>query len=171
MSNLEEIAVQRISTLQYHLCTVESCTGGLISHLITNVPGASKIFWGARVVYDDSAKRELGVAEALLKTYGAVSPEVARELAEIGLKKMETNLGRTQSYALIKPRGLICIATTGIAGPTGGSALKPVGLCYLGLAISKRETIVEKFVATGTDRIHIKAEFAQRALKLVCENT
>jgi PncC family amidohydrolase len=176
--NLEETVVpmvQRIKALQYHLCTVESCTGGLVSNLVTDVSGASAIFWGGAIVYDDSAKKDLGVPATVLKKYGAVSPEVAKALAEMGLYKMKKNPWRVKSYALAPAQGLICVSTTGIAGPSGGTQEKPVGLCYLGLAIHKKKgsspkTIVDRFQASGRDRIQIKTEFAQRAFQLIQEN-
>jgi nicotinamide-nucleotide amidase len=165
---LEERVIKKLQEARFTLCTVESCTGGLISHLITNVSGASSVFWGSFVVYDNSTKQQLGVSEDLISRHGAVSTEVAKELAIQGLNTMENRILKSSSYSLIKPKGLICVSTTGIAGPTGGSKEKPIGLCFIGLAINQQKVVVEKFVAgEAQDRITIKTLFAQKALELV----
>jgi len=166
--SLEEAVVRKLRTTQHILTAVESCTGGLISHLITNVSGASEIYWGSTIAYDNSVKEELGVPRNLISTQGAVSIEVARELAERGLERMQRILPQANSFALLKPRGLVCVATTGIAGPTGGTREKPVGLCFIGLAISGRKTMVEQFQANpASDRLQTKVQFAQKALELI----
>jgi nicotinamide mononucleotide (NMN) deamidase PncC len=167
--NLEEAVVRKLKASQYILTTIESCTGGLICHLITNVSGASEIFYGSLVVYDNSTKLELGVSKNVLEKKGAVSAEVARELADLGLQKMQNNPYRALSPSLLKPRGFICVATTGIAGPTGGSKEKPVGLCYIGLAVGGKKTVVEKFQTkdVSLSRVSTKTQFAQKALELI----
>jgi PncC family amidohydrolase len=166
--SLEEAVIRKLKTTQHVLSTVESCTGGLIAHLITNVSGASEVYCGGTVVYDNSFKEDLGVSSSLITEKGAVSVEIARELAEFGLEKTKQILARSTSFALLKPRGLVCIATTGIAGPNGGTKDKPVGLCFIGLAISGKKTVIEKFQAvTHMDRLQIKNQFAQRALELI----
>ncbi len=99
---------------------VESATGGLLSHLITNVPGSSAYYKGAITAYSNEAKvKVVGVDEETLNRYGAVSARVAEEMAAGGRRVLEAD---------------ICLADTGIAGPGGGSPGKPVGLFYLGLA-------------------------------------
>jgi nicotinamide mononucleotide (NMN) deamidase PncC len=166
--SLEETVIRKLKTAQHVLCSVESCTGGLISNLITNVSGASEVYWGGFVVYDNSAKEELGVPSQLLSSHGAVSLEVARELAERGLQKMLVSPGYQRSYSFIKPKGGVCVSTTGVAGPTGGSKEKPVGLCYIGIAISGRKTIVDEFRASlVSDRLQVKTQFAQKALEMI----
>ena len=145
MINLEETVIRKLKTIQHILVTVESCTGGLISHLITNTPGASEVYWGSFIVYDNQAKEQLGVSSETLNTHGAVSAKIALQLAEKGLMKAENALSHvTPSQSLIKHKGILCISTTGIAGPQGGSLEKPVGLCFLGLAITGKPTRVEK---------------------------
>ena len=119
MISLEEAVVRKLKTSQHILSTVESCTGGLIAHLLTNVAGASEVYFGSTIAYDNSLKLELGIDKKLLKEFGAVSPETAVALSEKGLEKMQNCLHQEESYSLIKPRGLICISTTGIAGPGG----------------------------------------------------
>jgi nicotinamide-nucleotide amidase len=102
------------------LGAVESATGGLISHLITNVPGSSDYFKGAVTAYANEAKiNVVGVRHDTLERYGAVSPQVAEEMASGGRKLLGAD---------------VCIADTGIAGPGGATPGKAVGLFYLGLA-------------------------------------
>lgn len=102
------------------LGVVESATGGLISHLITDVPGSSVYFKGSVTSYSNGVKISvIGVKAATLKMYGSVSPQVAREMAAGGKKLLAVD---------------ICLADTGIAGPGGATPGKPVGLFYIGLA-------------------------------------
>jgi PncC family amidohydrolase len=102
------------------LVTAESCTGGLLSHLITEVAGSSAYFRGGVVAYDDEVKqRILGVRHETLCAYGAVSEETACEMAQGARRELEGSIG---------------LATTGIAGPGGGSPEKPVGLVFIALA-------------------------------------
>ena len=102
------------------LAVAESCTGGLLSSLITDVPGSSDYFRGGVVAYSNEVKeRVLGVPREILETVGAVSPECARAMAEGVRRLLNADLA---------------LATTGIAGPTGGTPTKPVGLVYIALA-------------------------------------
>jgi PncC family amidohydrolase len=102
------------------LGTVESATGGLISHLITNVPGSSDYFKGAVTAYANETKvNVIGVKAATLKRYGSVSPQVAEEMAAGGKKVLAVD---------------ICLSDTGIAGPGGATPGKAVGLFYIGMA-------------------------------------
>jgi nicotinamide-nucleotide amidase len=171
MINLEEMVVRKLRTTQHVLCTVESCTGGLIASLMTDVPGASEVFWGANVVYDNTAKEVFGLDPEILRNYGAVSHQVAHQLAELGLVKMQALLHQKPSSTLLKPRGYVCISTTGLAGPLGGTKGEPVGLCFIGLAILGKQTLVTQFHASEHfDRISIKKQFAQKALELIRAN-
>ena len=105
------------------LATAESCTGGLIAHMITSMAGVSPYYLGGVVSYANEAKHELlGVSRELLEANGAVSPEVAAAMAEGVRKRLGAELG---------------LSTTGVAGPTGGTPEKPVGLVYLGLATAQ----------------------------------
>jgi nicotinamide-nucleotide amidase len=105
------------------LATAESCTGGLVAHWITTMPGVSPYYLGGVVSYANEVKSELlGVPESLLKSHGAVSGEVAAAMAEGIRNRLGATLG---------------LSTTGVAGPTGGTEDKPVGLVYLGLATAK----------------------------------
>jgi nicotinamide-nucleotide amidase len=102
------------------LGVVESATGGLISHLITNVPGSSDYFKGSVTAYNNEIKTKvIGVKAATLKKYGSVSPHVAGEMAAGGRKVLAVD---------------ICLADTGIAGPGGATPGKAVGLFYIGFA-------------------------------------
>ena len=102
------------------LGVVESATGGLISNLITNVPGASDVYLGSITSYSNDVKiKVVGVKAETIKKYGAVSAQVARQMAAGGRKVLGAD---------------ICVADTGIAGPTGATPNKPVGLFFIGLS-------------------------------------
>jgi nicotinamide-nucleotide amidase len=133
------------------LAVAESCTGGLIAHKITTVAGSSDYFTGGVVAYSNSLKElYLGVAGELLTEFGAVSPQVARAMADGIRQRTASDIG---------------IAVTGIAGPTGGSREKPVGTVYFGLAADRRnETFCFHF--TGNRR-QIQEISAQSGLDLV----
>lgn len=118
------------------LATAESCTGGYLAHLITTEPGASETFIGGSVAYSEKAKiNQLGVRRETLDAHGAVSEEVVREMAEGARKTFGADFG---------------IATTGIAGPDGGSADKPVGTIWTAVASAK--STETKLLRLGTDR-------------------
>ena len=105
---------------KFTLGTVESATGGLIAHRITNVSGSSDYFKGSVIAYSNEVKVNIiGVKATAIKKYGAVSSQVARQMAEGGRHLLSVD---------------ICLADTGIAGPTGATEDKPVGLFYLGLS-------------------------------------
>jgi nicotinamide-nucleotide amidase len=135
------------------LGTVESATGGLIAHLITNVPGSSDVFQGSIVSYSNTIKMNVvGVKKTTLEKYGAVSSQVAAEMAEGGRKALGTD---------------ICVVDTGIAGPGGATPGKPVGLFYLGLS-TKDGTVTQKHLFTGS-REENKQQAAQTALMWVLD--
>ena len=114
---------KKLSAAGKTAATAESCTGGLVSELLTSVPGSSAYLQGGAVAYSDAAKiKLLGVRSATLKKYGAVSMQSAREMA-LGARKLFKS-----DYAL---------SVTGIAGPDGGTAAKPVGLVFFALAGKK----------------------------------
>ncbi|MDE1896955.1 MAG: nicotinamide-nucleotide amidohydrolase family protein [Rhodospirillales bacterium] len=132
------------------LATAESCTGGLVAGAITAIPGSSSVFTHGFVTYANAAKTEmLGVPEAMLAAHGAVSAEVARTMAEGARTRAGTNAA---------------ISVTGIAGPDGGSAEKPVGTVWFGLA-SAAGSIVEHRLFTGS-RDEIRAQAVAFALAL-----
>jgi PncC family amidohydrolase len=142
--------------LSKHRLTIgiaESATGGLLSHLMTNVPGSSDYFIGSVVAYANEAKISiLGVKENTIKQYGAVSRQTAEEMAT-GVKGL-MNVD-------------IALATTGIAGPSGAMPGKPVGLVYIALA-SEKGTKVREFTFQG-DRWQNKMAFSEAALGMLKE--
>ena len=130
------------------LGTVESATGGLISHLITNIPGSSDYYKGSVTAYSNEVKIKLvGVKEATINRYGAVSYQVAEEMAQGGRKILATD---------------ICLADTGIAGPSGATPEKPLGLFYVGLS-HQAETYSQKHNFQG-NREQNKLDAAEAAL-------
>lgn len=135
----------------WRLATAESSTGGLIGHAITMVPGASDYYVGGAISYTNRAKEvELRVPAALIERHGAVSEEVAEAMADGARHRFGVELA---------------IAVTGIAGPEGGSADKPVGLHFVGAAFRGRPTAVERHVFLH-DREGNKAAAALAALDL-----
>jgi PncC family amidohydrolase len=153
MNNPAEEIINYMREKNLTLGTVESATGGLIAHLITNVPGSSDVFQGSIVAYSNEVKKKIvGVRESTLKEYGAVSAQVAIAMAKEG----RTVLGV-----------YICLADTGIAGPSGATTEKPVGLFYLGLS-HKESSFTRKHLFNGT-REENKQQAAQAALKWVRE--
>ena len=149
---LEEVIVKLLTKRNQTLATAESCTGGLIANRVTNVPGASRVFVAGYVCYANRAKTDmLDVDPKLIETHGAVSEPVARALAE------RAGACTGSDYAL---------ATTGIAGPTGGSPEKPIGTVYVALASAASETITKKFFFPA-DRETFKQLAAQAGLDLL----
>jgi PncC family amidohydrolase len=128
--------------------TVESATGGRIADRITNVPGSSDYFRGSVVAYSNEVKMALlGVKKATIENYGAVSEQTALEMARGGRKVLGVD---------------ICISDTGIAGPSGATPKKPVGIFYLGLA-TKGESFSQKHIFPG-NREENKRDAAEAAL-------
>jgi nicotinamide-nucleotide amidase len=153
MSSLEQEIGELLCEQGLTLGTVESATGGLIAHRMTNVPGSSRCYLGSIVSYHNIVKINVaGVRAETLQQYGAVSPQVAEEMAAGGRKVL--NVG-------------ICISDTGIAGPDGGTPEKPVGLFYLGLS-HKSGTHSRKQIFSG-DRWQNKQSAAEAALGWVRE--
>jgi nicotinamide-nucleotide amidase len=133
------------------ISVAESCTGGLISHRITNIPGSSEYFDRGVITYSNKAKMDLlEVTKLILDSFGAVSEETAKAMA-IGVK----NLANSD----------IGLAVTGIAGPSGGTPAKPVGLVYISCTTAK-STTVREFRFSGS-RGEIKDQTSEEALKLV----
>jgi PncC family amidohydrolase len=135
------------------LGTAESCTGGLVGHVITEVPGSSDYFSGAVVTYANEMKIALAdVPAAVLEAHGAVSAQVARAMADGARRRLGVD---------------VAVAVTGVAGPEGGSAAKPVGLTYVAIADAAGDD-VRRFVWDG-DRTGNKRLSAAAALELVVE--
>lgn len=148
---LEEVVGRQLSEQGSTVALAESCTGGLIGHRLTNVPGSSDYFMRGYVVYSNQAKMDcIGVKEATLRQFGAVSAETAQEMSE-GVRRVSgTDYG---------------LAVTGIAGPGGGTPEKPVGLVYISLAMDGN-TKTEKHQFVGT-REQIKLRASQAALRML----
>ncbi|HEY3185070.1 MAG TPA: CinA family nicotinamide mononucleotide deamidase-related protein [Gaiellaceae bacterium] len=152
----EETAVQEIVLRECRvrgltLATAESCTGGLVAARLTSVPGSSDVFLGGVVAYADEVKvRELGVPEQLLREHGAVSAEVAAAMARGARERLCAD---------------VAVSVTGIAGPGGGTAEKPVGLVYLHASGPMGERAVD--FTFGHDRETVRARATATALHLV----
>jgi nicotinamide-nucleotide amidase len=148
---LAEVVGEQLTRSNKTVATAESCTGGLVAKLITDVPGASRYFKEGWVTYSNEAKtRELGVDPSIFSRYGAVSEEAARAMAQ------GARAAAGSDYS---------ISVTGIAGPGGGSEQKPVGLVYIGIA-DKTGCSVQKFVFPHA-RDFMRLRSAQTALNLV----
>ena len=149
--SLEEVVGALLRARGETIACAESCTGGLIGHRLTDVPGSSDYFLESAVVYSDRSKiRRLGVPAALIDRHGAVSAPVARAMA-LGIRKT-SGAG-------------IGVAVTGVAGPGGGTARKPVGLVYIALARNRGTPVVRNLFFGG--RAQVKFQSSQKALDLV----
>ena len=133
-TTLAEEVVKLLKDANMTVTTVESCTGGLISAALVDVSGASAVLNQAYVTYANEAKQSLaGVKAETLEAFGAVSEQTAREMAEGGAKAAKAEAA---------------LAVTGIAGPDGGTAEKPVGLVYIGCYVNEK-TVVKEFRFNG----------------------
>ena len=151
MDELAKKVAHLLKERNMKVATAESCTGGLIGHTITNIPGSSEYYEGGVISYSNALKMNLlGVKEETLAKYGAVSGQTAHEMADGIRKKASVDIG---------------IATTGIAGPGGGTPEKPVGLVYIAIS-SEKETKVEKHLFHG-NRWGNKESTCKAALNLL----
>lgn len=152
IDNLATIIGEKLKNTGRTLCSAESCTGGFISHLITSNSGASQYYKGSVVAYSNEIKQSLlDVSEENLQNYGAVSKQVAEEMSKGALKCLQTN------YA---------VATTGIAGPEGGSEEKPVGTVWISVS-SDKKTVAEKYYFPTTRDNFIERTSNQALLMLL----
>lgn len=137
------------------IVTAESCTGGLLAALFTEISGSSKVFERGFITYSNRAKEEmLGVPGDLLADYGAVSEPVARMMVEGALENSRANIG---------------IAVTGIAGPGGGTPMKPVGTVHLACLRENRAVVHEMLQLGDIGRSAIREETVARALEMIQE--
>ncbi|MCC7376987.1 MAG: competence/damage-inducible protein A [Verrucomicrobiales bacterium] len=149
---LEAVVIRLATDAKARLALAESCTGGYVANRLTNVPGASQVFWGGWVTYDNEAKtRALGVPVEILEQQGAVSEACARAMAEGALN------AASATHA---------VALTGIAGPSGGTLQKPVGTVFVALAVRGQETQVRQF-NNPFDRETFKYVASQQALEMI----
>ena len=147
---LESSIISALQSRSQTVAAAESCTGGLVAHRLTNVPGASAVFQEGVITYSNEVKTKLlGVPRALIETYGAVSAEVATAMAEGIQKKSGATFG---------------LATTGIAGPSGGSSEKSVGTVFLAIAESEKPTYVWREFFPG-ERLAFKEKAAEILLQ------
>lgn len=148
---LEQAVVDLLLNRQLTVCTIESCTGGMLAARLINVPGVSETFRAGFITYSNKAKRKVaGVKKKTLRKYGAVSPQTAGEMARGAAKTSHAD---------------VTVSVTGIAGPDGGSREKPVGLVYIGCHIGDRTTVQEyRFVG---NRGKIRESAVSAALTLL----
>ncbi len=148
--------VEKVSSLlnkrKLKIAVAESCTGGLVSHLLTGISGSSNYFYGGVIAYSNDVKIEiLKVPAKIIKKYGAVHEITAEHMAKGVKKLLNTDIG---------------LSTTGIAGPTGGSDEKPVGTICIGVCI-KNKVIKKRYIVDIGDREKNKTFFAYLALNLL----
>jgi PncC family amidohydrolase len=150
----EHVICKILSDRGLSLAVAESCTGGLVSHRLTNVPGSSSYFLGGIVAYSNEVKmRVLGVNKETLEKTGAVSKETVIEMAEGVRRILGADIG---------------LSTSGIAGPGGGSDEKPVGLTWIGISVDNFDR-AWKYKWPG-NRLSVKEQTADKALALLVES-
>ena len=159
LNRLADACVALLQKNRLTVTTAESCTGGMLSAKLVDIPGVSEVFQEGYITYSNKAKRRLlNVSKTTLKKYGAVSTQTAREMA-IG--------------AVFAASADIAVSITGIAGPDGGDDVKPVGLVFIGCYMNDRVT-VEEHRFQG-DRTAVRTQSVQSALRLlratILENT
>ena len=148
---LAQVLGEKLIEQQKKIAVAESCTGGLLAKLLTDIPGASKYFTHGWVTYSNTAKiEELGIEAELIEKYGAVSEQVASAMARAAAKKARSD---------------VAIAITGIAGPDGGTEQKPVGLVYIAM-MSDNDCCSRRFVFSH-DREFVRFRAAQTALNML----
>ena len=150
--SLNKKIISLLKRKKMNLAITESCTGGMLSSSITSVSGSSKIFTMGLVTYSNQAKRSiLKIRQQIIRKYGAVSVQCC--LA------MVNNLSKIS-------KSKVCVSITGIAGPTGGSKQKPVGLVYIGIRIGKK-VVVNKYNFKNNGRIFIQKQTVKKSLNLL----
>lgn len=149
-TDLAAVVLDKLRSAGFKLAVAESCTGGMLGERITNIPGSSDVFLGGVIAYDNEVKVEaLGVRREDIERYGAVSEQVALQMAAGIRKKMGADVG---------------VAVTGIAGPGGGTPDKPVGLVWISVHGSEAKA---RRIHVGGDRAEIRQRAAQAALEMV----
>ena len=150
--SLNKKIISLLKRKKMNLAITESCTGGMLSSSITSVSGSSKIFTMGLVTYSNQAKRSiLKIRQQIIRKYGAVSVQCCFA--------MVNNLSKIS-------KSKVCVSITGIAGPTGGSKQKPVGLVYIGIRIGKK-VVVNKYNFKNNGRIFIQKQTVKKSLNLL----
>ena len=150
----EEKIVDKLKEKGWHLTCAESCTGGMIASMLVDVSGVSAVYEEGYVTYSNTAKHKLlGVSEETMQTYGAVSRQVAEQMAQGAARQASAQAA---------------IAVTGIAGPEGGTPSKPVGLVYISCFVEGKVTVTEHHF-TGS-RMEIRKQTAREALSQLCRH-
>ena len=152
---LEQKIASLLTAKKQTLAVAESCTGGLLANTLTNVPGSSVFFMLGVVTYSNAAKtKTLKIPAAVIKKHGAVSAAVAQRMAQGVRRILKTDIG---------------IGVTGIAGPTGASATKPVGLTYIAISQGKKDAVFE-YRFKGS-RVANKQQAVKAALQIILKFT
>tara|TARA_B100001057_G_scaffold477283_1_gene546307 strand:- start:2061 stop:2540 length:480 start_codon:yes stop_codon:yes gene_type:complete len=150
--NLNQKIVSLLKKKKFKLSIVESCTGGMLSSAITSVSGSSKVFTMGLITYSNKAKiNVLKVPKQIIKRNGAVSVQCC-----LAMVNNLSNISKTK----------VCISITGIAGPTGGSKTKPIGLVYIGIKVGKK-VIINKCNFKNNGRIFIQKQTVKKTLNLL----
>ena len=150
--NFNQKIVSLLKKKKLNLAIAESCTGGMLSSAITSVSGSSKIFMMGLVTYSNQAKTGiLKVPQKIIKKYGTVSVQCCLAMVN-NLQKIS--------------KSKVCVSITGIAGPKGGSKLKPVGLVYIGIRVRKK-VFVNKCNFKNKDRAYIQKQTVKKSLNLL----
>ena len=153
LRNLAMLILDDAEQARLRICTAESCTGGLVAALFTDIPGSSTVFERGFVTYSNRAKEEmLGVPGDVLADYGAVSEPVARMMAEGALEASRAN---------------IAVAITGVAGPGGGTRMKPVGTVHVACARENRAVVHEMLQVGDIGRENVRMAAVECALNLI----
>ena len=148
---IEKRVAQLLTAQKKTLSIAESCSGGLLCHRLTNIPGSSHFLKLGLIAYSNDAKiKFLKIPLQILNKHGAVSQPAARQMAKNVRKFLQTDFG---------------VGITGIAGPGGGSAVKPVGLTFIALS-TKKKVVCRKFIFKG-NRLSIKSQAANQALEIL----
>ena len=146
-----EKLIKKLSENKITVASCESCTGGLLSSAFVDIPGSSSVFLEGIIAYSNEAKVRLGVDSEILKKYGAVSKEVALEMARAVKKRASSSIG---------------ISTTGIAGPGGGTLEKPVGLVYTAIVTDNFENVYKLNLSGGRMEVRLgTVEFIKERIK------
>lgn len=153
LRNMAMLLLDDAEQARLRVCTAESCTGGLLAGLLTDIPGSSSVFERGFVTYSNRAKEEmLGIPGDVLADYGAVSEPVARMMAEGALEASRAN---------------IAVAITGVAGPGGGTRMKPVGTVHVACARENRAVVHEMLQTGDIGRENVRLAAVECALNLI----